>query len=93
MEKGSGRRGADGEVTISRQIPEAHLSRTLGFFQHIGVTADLPPNCQEKDFYSHLIRGILQVQRVERGHLTCLFCVVPAVAVTRPTLNFLSFFS
>ena len=93
MEKGSGRRGAGGEVTISRQIPEAHLSRTLGFFQHIGVTADLPPDCQEKDFYSHLIRGILQVQRVERGHLTCLFCVVPAVAVTRPTLNFLSFFS
>ena len=83
---------AEGEVTISREIPESHLSKTLSFFRHQGHRADLPAVFQEKDFYSHLIRGILQVKRVDRGRLSCLLFVEPAVAVTRSIPNFLSLF-
>lgn len=90
MASGGDGDGDDGEVKISSQIPESYLSSLLRFFQNVGTTSDIS-DVQGKDFYSRFIRGLIQLQRLERGRLTCLFSVSPPVTVTWPILTFSSF--
>lgn len=70
------------ETIISKEIPSRSVSYINGFFQGVGVSATIPPNCDSKDFYSDLIRGhFLEVNRVERGKVSCLLSVKAAVTV------------
>ncbi|KAM7476385.1 hypothetical protein LguiB_023628 [Lonicera macranthoides] len=64
------------KTIISEKIPSQSVSYMNDFFQGVGVSATIPPNCDSKDFYSDLIRGhFLEVNRVERGKVSCLLSV------------------
>ncbi|PIA49519.1 hypothetical protein AQUCO_01300367v1 [Aquilegia coerulea] len=53
------------------------ISQTHSFLKYIGITSNLPESYLKHDVYSDLIRGLLQVNHIERGQVTCTFTVKP----------------
>ncbi|KAJ4957243.1 hypothetical protein NE237_014026 [Protea cynaroides] len=71
------------QATIaSPEMPEAWVSLTQGILQSLGDSSELPPIDSIRVTYNDLIRDVLKVERIERGHVTCLLSVKP------PVLNF-----
>ncbi|KAK9273071.1 hypothetical protein L1049_017878 [Liquidambar formosana] len=66
-------------ATISEDLPPSHVAGVASFFRTVGVSDTIPANCATKDFYSDLIRGLLKIDRLQRGRLTCLLSVKPVV--------------
>lgn len=70
-------------ATVWRDVPEANRLVTVDFFERQVAACPVAADCLRKDFYSHLILSLLEVDLVERGRISCFFSVNPAVAVTR----------
>ncbi|WCJ23164.1 Thioesterase superfamily protein [Euphorbia peplus] len=51
-----------------------------GFFRNVGVSASIPENLEFKDAYSHILTPFLKAENVQRGRISCVFSVVPALA-------------
>ncbi|XP_065864780.1 uncharacterized protein [Euphorbia lathyris] len=51
-----------------------------GFLTNVGVSASIPENIQFKDSYSHVLSHLLKVENIQRGRISCVFSVVPAIA-------------
>ncbi|KAJ9680958.1 hypothetical protein PVL29_020061 [Vitis rotundifolia] len=66
-------------ATVWSDVPETTRSLTIDFFERQALAAPAAADCLRKDFYSHLIRSLLEVDSVERGRITCLVSVKPAV--------------
>ncbi|RRT40409.1 hypothetical protein B296_00056588, partial [Ensete ventricosum] len=78
-----------GEMTAppeQRQKPDP-LAATEGFFRHLGLFETLPESADKKDFFSDLIRSILNVDRVEPGRITCTLTVRSTVTNPYNTLH------
>ena len=77
--------------TVANNVSAKRASMITGFFQNVGVshTNSLPDYCNNKNFYSNIIRHALKPDQVLRGRLTCILTVTPALGVT----NFPLFFS
>ena len=77
--------------TVANNVSAKRASTITGFFQNVGVshTNSLPDYCNNKNFYSNIIRHALKPDQVLRGRLTCILTVTPALGVT----NFPLFFS
>ncbi|KAJ8512503.1 hypothetical protein OPV22_002937 [Ensete ventricosum] len=69
-----------------RQKPDP-LAATEGFFRHLGLFETLPESADKKDFFSDLIRSILNVDRVEPGRITCTLTVRSTVTNPYNTLH------
>nr|GMC90834.1 acyl-coenzyme A thioesterase 13-like [Ipomoea batatas] len=65
---------------ISADLSPNSLHRLDGFLRSMGVYwTSFPSQHQAKDSFSHLTRGILKVQHIHPGKLTCLLVVKPAI--------------
>ncbi|OVA14118.1 Thioesterase superfamily [Macleaya cordata] len=63
------------------------ILNTYFFFQRNGVFSKLPESSIKKGFYFDMIRDFLQVDRIERGRVTCLLTVKPPVFNSYKTLH------
>ena len=76
--------------TVANNVSAKRASTITGFFQNVGVshTNSLPDYCNNKNFYSNIIRHALKPDQVLRGRLTCILTVTPALGVTNSPLFF-----
>lgn len=68
-------------TSLNRAVDPDSASRFARFIQDIGVSDTILPDYSNKDFYSDIVRGLLKVDKVGRGLVTCLLSVKPAVTV------------
>ncbi|GAB2271665.1 hypothetical protein Dimus_006495 [Dionaea muscipula] len=61
-------------------VPEEEVALSLNFLDRLVNVEELPEWTSEKDFFSDLIRGLLNVDRIERGRISCSFSVKPPVS-------------
>uniref|UniRef100_A0A5B7AD14 Thioesterase domain-containing protein n=1 Tax=Davidia involucrata TaxID=16924 RepID=A0A5B7AD14_DAVIN len=66
-------------ATITRDVTSQTVSIVTGFLDRMGMSQHIPQNCDTKDFYSDLIRGSIKVNTVQRGRISCLLSVKPAL--------------
>ena len=71
---------------VAKEIPSQRVLVVTNFLRNMGVSDPVPDNCNTKDFYSDLVRGVLKPDRVLRGRVTCILTIKPPVAVTLGTL-------
>ncbi|GMH21705.1 hypothetical protein Nepgr_023547 [Nepenthes gracilis] len=64
---------------ISKEMPEEHVTLVFKFLTASGYSGELPEGCSAMDFFSDLIRGLLKVDCITRGRITCSFSVKPAI--------------
>ena len=76
--------------TVANNVSAKRASTITGFFQNVGVshTNSLPDYCNNKNFYSNIIRHALKPDQVLRGRLTCILTVTPALGVTNSPFLF-----
>ncbi|KAJ9188369.1 hypothetical protein P3X46_003733 [Hevea brasiliensis] len=67
------------ETIISNDLPPGSAEEIMELFDHSGVSSFLPENYNCKNFFSDLIRPLLKADLVQRGRVTCIFSVLPAV--------------
>lgn len=67
------------EAIISKDISPEKMLQLIRFYTRAGVSETIPESY--KDFYSDLIRGLLKVDHVKRGRVSCLLCVKAVVTV------------
>ncbi|KAK7861491.1 hypothetical protein CFP56_011344 [Quercus suber] len=72
---------SDSSKTVANNVSAKRISTITGFFQNVGVsdTNSLPDYCNNKYFYSNIIRHALKPDQVLRGRLTCILTVTPAL--------------
>ncbi|KAL0002542.1 hypothetical protein SO802_016323 [Lithocarpus litseifolius] len=72
---------SDSSKTVANNVSAKNVSTITGFFQNVGVshTNSLPDYCNNKYFYSNIIRHALKPDQVLRGRLTCILTVTPAL--------------
>uniref|UniRef100_A0A7N2MDL9 Thioesterase domain-containing protein n=1 Tax=Quercus lobata TaxID=97700 RepID=A0A7N2MDL9_QUELO len=72
---------SDSSKTVANNVSAEDVSTITGFFQNVGVsdTNSLPDYCNNKYFYSNIIRHALKPDQVLRGRLTCILTVTPAL--------------
>ncbi|KAL9273909.1 Acyl-coenzyme A thioesterase 13-like protein [Drosera capensis] len=63
------------EKIIVRGLQSDYVEIILGFFTNVWNAAELRESAKTKDFFSDLIRGLLKVDRMERGKVSCSFKV------------------
>ncbi|KAL8172482.1 hypothetical protein V2J09_024286 [Rumex salicifolius] len=76
-----------GSVTATRIYGDAdpNLAKDVSrFLKSIGAfsISRLPGSSERKDFYSDLLRGLIKVEAIARGKITCAFPVVPGILNT-----------
>lgn len=64
--------------TVSKDLPPHYADAAVGFLIDMGISDEY----HVKDLYSDLFRSLLKTDHVGRGHVSCVFSVLPAVAVT-----------
>ncbi|XP_073028669.1 uncharacterized protein [Primulina eburnea] len=64
---------------ICEEITPERREMTLEFLSKVGVGKTIKPEHDVKDSFSNLIGGVLKVVSVERGKVSCLFTVKPAI--------------
>ena len=81
---------SDSSKTVANNVSAEDVSTITGFFQNVGVshTNSLPDYCNNKNFYSNIIRHALKPDQVLRGRLTCILTVTPALGVTNSPFLF-----
>ena len=81
---------SDSSKTVANNVSAEDVSTITGFFQNVGVsdTNSLPDYCNNRYFYSNIIRHALKPDQVLRGRLTCILTVTPALGVTNSPLFF-----
>lgn len=72
---------ASTETIISKDLPPDSAEEIKQFFTFTGVSSSSPQNYHCKDFFSNLISPLLKADLVQRGHVSCIFSVLPAVTV------------
>ncbi|KAK4847672.1 hypothetical protein QYF36_004501 [Acer negundo] len=65
---------------ITKDVDGKLVDKVVGFFQTMGISSNIPENMSSKDFYSNIVGSHLKVHQIQRGRVTCLFSVKPAVA-------------
>ncbi|XP_022924378.1 acyl-coenzyme A thioesterase 13-like [Cucurbita moschata] len=63
-----------------KDVSEEDLRGTIELLNGLGGSGQIPDDCNTKGFYSDIIRGHLRQRRLERGRLTYLLSVKPAVS-------------
>ncbi|XP_077234546.1 thioesterase superfamily protein [Tasmannia lanceolata] len=66
---------------------EPWLSATKEFFKRTGIPENLPESFTKKYALNDLIRNILKVNHIDRGHVTCVFTVKPQLTNFYSTLH------
>ncbi|KAL5727578.1 hypothetical protein ACHQM5_000760 [Ranunculus cassubicifolius] len=56
-------------------LPSSYITKIHGFFENVGISANLPAKSTQKDAYSDLIRTYLKVSHIEPGRITCILTV------------------
>lgn len=69
------------ETIIKGQSPE-QISNLGGFLTRIGVSDIIPVEYDVKNYFSNIIRGLLEVVHVESGRISFLLRVKPVVTVS-----------
>ncbi|KAK4847608.1 hypothetical protein QYF36_003803 [Acer negundo] len=64
---------------ITKDVDRKCVDVIVGFFQWVGISSNIPENMSTKDFYSNIVGSHLKVHQIQRGRVTCLFSVKPAV--------------
>lgn len=64
-----------------KDMSEQNLIGTIQMFNELTGSGAIPDDCDTKAFYSHITNGHVRQLHRERGRLTYLLCVKPAVAV------------
>ncbi|KAK0582015.1 hypothetical protein LWI29_020452 [Acer saccharum] len=67
---------------ITKDVDRKCVDEIVGFFQWVGISSNVPENMSTKDFYSNIVGSHLKVHQIQRGRVTCLFSVKPAVVNT-----------
>ncbi|KAK1560903.1 hypothetical protein Q3G72_032186 [Acer saccharum] len=67
---------------ITKDVDRKCVDEIVGFFQWVGISSNVPENMSTKDFYSNVVGSHLKVHQIQRGRVTCLFSVKPAVVNT-----------
>ncbi|VFQ66361.1 unnamed protein product [Cuscuta campestris] len=66
--------------TAAADLSSDSINSLDGILRDVGVySTSFPDEHQAKDFVSHLTRGLLKVQHIHPGRITCLFTVMPAI--------------
>ncbi|XP_058086639.1 uncharacterized protein LOC131233840 [Magnolia sinica] len=82
---------SDGESASpppSKQQMQALVSTTATFLQTLGLDEDIPEDTNKKGAYDKMmVRGLLKVDRIERGRITCVFTVKPSLTNPYNTLH------
>lgn len=74
-------------TVISKDLSSEVVSQITGFFNRRGISENIPHNYTTKDSHSDFIRGLfVKIDLVQRGRISCLLSVKPAV-----TVNYYSF--
>ncbi|KAH7849418.1 hypothetical protein Vadar_017521 [Vaccinium darrowii] len=74
-------------TVISKDLSSEVVSQITGFFDRRGISENIPHNYTIKDSHSDFIRGLfVKIDLVQRGRISCLLSVKPAV-----TVNYYSF--
>ncbi|XP_059651464.1 uncharacterized protein LOC132299047 [Cornus florida] len=66
-------------AAMSDDVFTKYKSDVLRFFNRVGMSTHVPQRFDTKHFYSDLIGGLLKVQYLERGRISCLLAVKPPV--------------
>ncbi|KAJ6808090.1 thioesterase family protein [Iris pallida] len=74
-------------TTTVRASPSDAAANAEGFLRRLGVSENIPVAWEDKDFYSRLLRGLLKVDAIDRGRVTCSFTVTPSVTNPYNTLH------
>ncbi|KAL9252288.1 Acyl-coenzyme A thioesterase 13-like protein [Drosera capensis] len=64
---------------VSPEVPPEQVARFDRFLSALGNAAELPAGTTSKDSFSDLIRGFVEVDRIERGRVSCSFSVKPPI--------------
>ncbi|KAL7258875.1 hypothetical protein ACSBR1_004895 [Camellia fascicularis] len=54
------------------------VKRCGGFLKGAGTSDTIPPQFETKELFSDFIRGLLKVDRIERGRVSCFLSVKPS---------------
>ncbi|CAL5397896.1 unnamed protein product [Camellia sinensis] len=54
------------------------VKRCGGFLKGVGTSDTIPPQFEAKELFSDFIRGLLKVDRIERGRVSCFLSVKPS---------------
>lgn len=68
-------------AVISKDVSPEKLFQLNRMFGRMGAAAIIPESYARKDFYSDVIRGLLTIDRLEKGRISCLIDVKPVVTV------------
>ncbi|XP_058084713.1 uncharacterized protein LOC131232475 isoform X1 [Magnolia sinica] len=70
----------DSSSPSSNEQQQAWISNTWTFLKRMGIEDNIPVVTKEKGVYDRImIRGLLKVNRIERGRITCVFTVKAAL--------------
>ncbi|KAK3194834.1 hypothetical protein Dsin_026144 [Dipteronia sinensis] len=65
---------------ITKDVDGKLVHTVVRFFRTVGISSNIPENMSTKDFYSNIVGSHLKVHQIQRGRVTCIFSVKPAVA-------------
>ncbi|GAV85575.1 4HBT domain-containing protein [Cephalotus follicularis] len=65
--------------TVSKHLSPEYATGVVKFLENVGILDPSIHSYNTKDYYSHLISGHLRADHVQRGRITCLLSVTPAV--------------
>ncbi|GMP61597.1 hypothetical protein CsSME_00023998 [Camellia sinensis var. sinensis] len=54
------------------------VKRCGGFLKGVGTSDTIPPQFEAEELFSDFIRGLLKVDRIERGRVSCFLSVKPS---------------
>ncbi|XP_052169855.1 uncharacterized protein LOC127786476 isoform X1 [Diospyros lotus] len=63
-------------ITVGEGMNSEHVSATVRFFENCGPSATVPQQVEAISL-SNFVRGLLKVDSIERGRLSCLVSVKP----------------
>ncbi|KAK3021442.1 hypothetical protein RJ639_045631 [Escallonia herrerae] len=63
------------EKIVSKKVSEL----VAGFFERVGLHAIIPASCDGRGFYAYLVPGVLEVDQVESGRVSCIISAKPVV--------------
>ncbi|XP_031475972.1 uncharacterized protein LOC116247795 isoform X1 [Nymphaea colorata] len=84
MEKKRGATKGEGE---GEGKDEPWQSKPRNFLKRLAASEGLPEGCQDRQSLPDLIKGILKVERVESGRVSCSFPVEPTIVNRYRTLH------
>lgn len=68
-------------LKISTEIDPRYASMTLASLESVGLTGSIPRISDTDGFFSAFIRSFLNLDRIQRGRLTCSVLVKPPISV------------